>query len=88
MKPYFCYILRCGDGTLYTGITNDPERRLKVHQSGKGGHYTASHLPVELVYLEESGGKGNALRRELELKKLTRAQKIALIQKQEQESEK
>lgn len=79
MKPYFCYILRCRDGSLYTGITNDLERRLSAHQRGKGGHYTSTHLPVELVYTEEIGDKGAALRREYEIKQLTHQQKLSLI---------
>ena len=53
---YFVYILRCGDGSLYTGATNQVERRLAAHQSGRGAKYTRSRLPVELVYLEEVKG--------------------------------
>ena len=79
LKPYYCYILRCADGTLYTGITNDLERRVAVHNKGKGGAYTASRLPVEPVYTELIGSKGDALRRELEIKSLTRSQKLALV---------
>ena len=61
---WYVYMLRCGDGSLYTGYTDDVERRLAVHQSGKGGKYTRSHLPVELVYREELPDKSAALRRE------------------------
>ena len=76
---YIVYILRCGDGSLYTGITTDLERRVAVHNSGKGGKYTRSHLPVEPVYWETAPDKGNALRREIELKRLSREEKIQLI---------
>ncbi|MBR6090063.1 MAG: GIY-YIG nuclease family protein [Anaerolineaceae bacterium] len=80
MKPYYCYIVRCKDDTLYTGITNDLERRIEVHNKGKGGSYTASRCPVELVYSEFVGSKGDALRRELKIKSLSRVQKLALIE--------
>jgi putative endonuclease len=73
------YFLRCGDGSLYAGATNDLEKRLARHASGKGGRYTRSRLPVTLVYEEPVRGKGGALRREAALKRLTRAGKLALI---------
>lgn len=76
---YYVYILQCADGTLYTGSTNDPQRRLKVHNSGKGAKYTRSRLPVKLVYQEEQESWNAALRREAAIKKLTRAQKKTLI---------
>lgn len=76
---FYVYILRCADGTLYTGYTDDPERRARVHNAGKGAKYTRSRLPVELVYREALGDKSAALRREREIKGLTRAQKLALI---------
>lgn len=76
---FYVYILRCADGTLYTGYTDDPERRARVHNAGKGARYTRSRLPVELVYREALGDKSAALRREREIKGLTRAQKLALI---------
>lgn len=76
---FYVYILRCADGTLYTGYTDDPERRARVHNAGKGAKYTRSRLPVELVYREALGDKSAALRREREIKKLTRVQKLALI---------
>lgn len=78
--PYFLYILRCGDGTLYTGITTDVERRLAVHQSGRGAKYTRGRGPLTLVYREECGDKPAALRRELEVKALPREGKLALIE--------
>lgn len=83
---FYVYILRCADGTLYTGYTDDPERRARVHNAGKGAKYTRSRLPVELVYREALGDKSAALRREREIKKLTRAQKLALIAAQNPET--
>ena len=76
----YAYILRCADGTLYTGWTNDLARRLKTHNEGKGGKYTRSRLPVELVYTEEFATKEEAMRREWRLKRLPRAEKLRLIQ--------
>ena len=78
---YFVYILRCSDGTLYTGYTDDVLRRFQVHQSGRGAKYTRSRLPVELVYSEELPDKSAALRREAAIKKMTRAQKLALFER-------
>ena len=75
------YILRCGDGTLYTGITTDVAKRLEVHRSGKGAKYTRSRGPLELVYEEECGNHSAALKRELEIKKLSREGKMKLIKK-------
>lgn len=76
---YTVYILRCADGTLYTGITNDLPRRLKTHNAGRGAKYTRSRLPVEPVYSEEAPDKSAALRRELEIKAMTREDKLKLI---------
>ena len=75
----YTYILRCGDGSLYTGWTNDLEHRVKVHQSGKGGKYTRSRLPVELVYYEEWEDKIQAMKREAAIKKLNREKKEELV---------
>lgn len=80
---WYVYILRCGDGSLYTGCTGNVSRRLAVHQSGKGAKYTRSHLPVELAYQEELPDRQSALRREAAIKKLTRAQKLELLQNRE-----
>lgn len=77
----FTYILRCGDGSLYTGWTNDLEKRFAAHSAGKGGKYTRSRLPVELVYHEEHETKEDAMRREWAIKHMTRAEKLSLIQK-------
>lgn len=73
------YILRCGDGSLYTGCTNDLSRRLETHRRGKGAKYTRSRLPVALVYREETADKSAALRREAAIKRLDRREKLALI---------
>ena len=75
------YILRCGDGSLYTGITTDVQKRLEAHRSGKGAKYTRGRGPLELVYREECGDHSTALKRELEIKKLPREEKEKLIQK-------
>lgn len=75
----YVYILRCGDGTLYTGWTNDLDRRLAAHLRGRGAKYTRSRLPVELVYWERYGAKEEAMAREWAIKQLTRPQKLALI---------
>ncbi len=75
----YTYILRCADGTLYTGWTNDLERRLAAHNAGKGSKYTSSRRPVELVYREEWGTKEQAMSRERQIKRLTRSEKLALI---------
>ena len=76
---WWIYILRCRDGTLYTGITDDVERRLKAHNSGKGAKYTRGRGPVELVYREEQPDKSAALKREIAIKKLSRTEKLTLI---------
>lgn len=75
------YILRCGDGSLYTGITTDVEKRLEVHRSGKGAKYTRGRSPLELVYCEACGDHSAALKRELEIKALSREEKLKLIKK-------
>ena len=76
---WYVYLLRCGDGTLYTGMTDDVERRLAAHQAGKGAKYTRGRGPLTLVYTEEQPDKSAALKRELQIKKLRREQKEALI---------
>ena len=75
------YILRCGDGSLYTGISTDVERRLEEHRSGKGAKYTRGRSPLELVYEEECGDHSTALKRELEIKAMSREEKLKLIKK-------
>jgi len=74
------YVLRCRDGSLYTGATNDVARRLARHASGEGARYTRARLPVVLVYSERAEDRSAALRREAALKRLTRAEKLALIE--------
>ena len=75
--PWYVYILRCGDGTLYTGII---PRRLAAHQAGRGAKYTRGRGPLKLVYQEEVSDKPAALRREIEIKRLKRAEKERLIE--------
>ena len=76
--PACIYLLRCSDGTLYCGWTNDPEKRLAAHNAGKASKYTASRRPVELVYLEECGSKQAALKREAAVKRLPRREKLRM----------
>ncbi|MEG2451206.1 MAG: GIY-YIG nuclease family protein [Clostridia bacterium] len=76
---YFVYILKCADGTLYCGFTNNLNARIKTHNLGKGAKYTKTRLPVELVYNESFDLKSQALSREYAIKQLTRAQKLQLI---------
>ncbi len=80
-KAWNVYILRCGDGSLYTGIAVDVQARLKVHQSGRGAKYTRGRGPLTLVYEEPCPDKGAALKRELAIKALSREEKWKLIQK-------
>ena len=75
----YVYILKCADGTLYTGWTNDLEKRLKAHNDGTGSKYTRARLPVTLVYFEECENKREAMSREWHIKRLTREQKLKLI---------
>jgi len=77
---FFVYILRCNDNTLYTGWTTDLNRRLKCHNSGKGAKYTRCRLPVEIVHYENLPDKSSALKRECEIKKLSRSEKLILIE--------
>ena len=75
---WYLYILRCGDGSLYTGITTDVERRLREHRRGTGAKYTRSRGPLEVVHTEELPDKSSALRRELAVKALSRREKLVL----------
>ena len=77
------YMLRCADGTLYTGWTNDLEKRLKTHAAGKGGKYPRARLPVALAYTERFETEHEARSREWHIKRLTRAQKLVLIKEAE-----
>lgn len=78
---WLVYMLRCGDGSLYTGITNDLAKRLKAHAAGKASRYTRSRLPVKLAYTEPQRSKSAALKREAAIKRLTRAAKHRLVAK-------
>lgn len=80
-KTWKLYILRCADGTLYTGITTDVARRFREHSSGKGAKYTRGRGPLELVYQEDCGDKSAASRREWEIKQLPREEKLKMIEK-------
>jgi predicted GIY-YIG superfamily endonuclease len=77
--PWTVYLARCRDGTLYTGITTDPERRLAEHNAGSGAAYTRSRLPVVFVYWETVADRSSALRREHAIKRLGRAAKESLV---------
>ena len=77
------YILRCGDGTLYTGWTNDLEKRLRAHAAGKGAKYTRARLPVTLVYTEAFETEHEARIQECRIKRLSRSQKLSLIKEKE-----
>ena len=79
-RPWQLYLLRCGDGTLYTGIALDAQKRLLAHQRGKGAKYTRGRGPLKLVYTETCANHSDALKRELEVKAMTREQKEALIE--------
>ena len=76
---YFVYIIECGDKSLYTGITNDLERRFKAHKTGKGGHYTSAKKVVRIVYSEKHPDRSSALKRESEIKGWRRGRKLDLI---------
>ena len=77
----YVYILRCADNSLYTGWTNNLDRRIKMHSNGKGAKYTKARLPVELVYFEEYEDKIEAMKREYAIKQLKRKEKLMLIKK-------
>ena len=86
-KVWTVYILECGDGTLYTGITDDLERRLKAHSQGKGAKYTRGRGPLILRYREELPDKGTALKRESAIKRMKRSEKMLLICEKQREDE-
>jgi putative endonuclease len=78
---YFVYILKCKDGSLYTGITTDVARRLEEHKSGKGGHYTRAKGVVKVLYTERRKNRSTASKREAEIKRLSRSEKLSLVKK-------
>ncbi len=84
---FYTYFVRCVDGSIYCGYTDDVEKRLRAHNEGKGAKYTRSRLPVELVYFEAFEDKREAQSREWHLKKLTRREKLSLIEKAAREKE-
>jgi len=77
--PWCVYLLRCGDGTLYAGITSDLRKRLRAHSCGRGARYTRGRGPLTVVHQEPARTKGAALRRELELKRMRRREKLAFL---------
>jgi putative endonuclease len=77
---FYCYIVECADGSFYTGWTTDPERRVKMHNSGRGAKYTRMHGPVKLVYVEEQADRIAAMKRELAIKRMTHARKKRLFE--------
>ena len=80
-KQWYVYILRCADDTLYTGVTNDPDRRLAQHNAGTASKCTRCRRPVDMVYKEPAEDKGAALKREYAIKQLSRSEKLILIEK-------
>lgn len=80
-KRNYTYLLRCADGTLYCGWTNDLEKRVAAHNAGAGAKYTKARRPVKLAYYETFATKQEAMRREAEIKRLTRQEKLALIER-------
>jgi putative endonuclease len=79
VTPCFCYIVECADGTLYTGWTTDPERRVKMHNKGLGARYTKMRRPVKLVHVEQLPDKLSAMNRERAIKRMTREKKQRLF---------
>lgn len=79
MINYNCYLLKCSDGSYYCGISNNVDARVLKHNSGKGSKYVRSRLPAVLVYVEQCGSKSDALKRERQIKSMSRQQKIQLI---------
>ena len=79
---WLCYILRCADETLYTGITNDLTKRLAAHNAGTAARYTRARGPFELLFVEGCSDRSAALKREMEIKNLLRTEKLALIESQ------
>ncbi len=75
---YYCYMVRCANGSFYTGWTTDPQRRVNEHNAGRGARYTRMHGPVELVYFEEVEDHSTALKREAQIKSYTHARKESL----------
>ena len=81
MSDAWVYMLRCRDGSLYTGWTNDLTKRLATHSAGKASRYTASRLPVELAFAAQMPDRGTAMREELRIKRLSRDEKLVLLER-------
>ena len=81
MTGHFVYLVECSDRSLYTGYTTDPSRRLEEHNSGRGSRYTKLRRPVRLAYLEERPSRSEALSREIQIKRMSRREKLALCRK-------
>ena len=79
VKPWSVYIVKCSDGKLYTGISNDVEKRVTTHNRGKGCRFTKYRYPVKLMYQEKCGTRSKAFKRELKIKSFTRGAKLKLI---------
>jgi predicted GIY-YIG superfamily endonuclease len=79
MARWFVYILRCGDGSLYTGISTDVTERVAVHNAGRGARYTRPRLPVAVVHVERKRSRSTALKREAAIKALSRAEKLNIL---------
>jgi putative endonuclease len=80
IPSFYCYIVRCADGSFYTGWSTDPKRREKCHNSGKGARYTSTRRPVTLVYIEQQPDRSTAMKREATIKNMTRQRKQKLIE--------
>lgn len=80
-RPAFVYLLRCADGTIYTGWTYNIAQRFQAHQAGRGARYTRTRLPVELLYHERLPSRRAAMKREVEIKKWNRVRKLALAKR-------
>ena len=78
---YFVYLLKCGDKSIYTGITTDVNRRFKEHKAGKGGHYTRAKGVIKVLYTEKARTRSKALKREAQIKNLPRQKKLSLVKK-------
>ena len=85
---YYVYIIECEDKSLYTGITNNLERRFAEHKSGRGGHYTSAKEVIKILYTEEHSNRSSALKREFEIKSWRREKKLELINKHEKHIQK
>jgi putative endonuclease len=81
-QPWFVYIVRCKDTSLYTGITRDVSERIRTHNLGQGCHYTRGRHPVKLLYSEQHDSRSSATKREIEIKKFSRSEKLKLVKNQ------